>query len=203
MLKRLTYLKVLGQPPTDLSPAALVQWQKVEPHEQAYRFRVNAMVGAPHVDDVMAKSRINWHRHLRAHGPVAGSPLAYFAKICHHEALDHLASIRKLAQDYIEDNSKALEDASQHVHIATNGLSLVEVRDEVERAMKVLQEEFTPRELTTWLLTEKYQLDSRTIANLTNSTSSSVRQSVKRARDKLDSPLVQSRLRGNLGLAPE
>ncbi|MEU8843030.1 hypothetical protein AB0D97_28500 [Streptomyces roseus] len=202
MRNRRSYQKVLGEPPTDLSPAALKQWQQVQSSASSFHRRISARVGASHADDVLAKAQVKWHDHLRRRGPVQESPLAYFAKICHNEGTDLLTAMTKLAEQYIEDTSSSLEDESQRVHVVKNGLTDIENSDQAARALKLLGSELSHRELTAWVLREMYEIDCATIAEHTQTTPAAVRQSMKRARDKLESPLVQKRLR-SWELAPE
>ncbi|MER6201734.1 hypothetical protein ABT234_30740 [Streptomyces sp. NPDC001586] len=195
--------KVLGERPTDLTLAALKQWLKVEDKAPQFDRQVRALVGASHVDDVLAKAQAKWHRHLQRNGAVKESPIAYFYTICRNESMEHIGDIAKLAEQYIEDNTSSLEDQARRLHITTNGLTLVEVSDQISRALKILKEEFSPRELHAWLLMEGYQIDSSAIAEQTDTTADAVRQSVKRARTKLESPQLQHKLRGGLGLASD
>ncbi|MGW6875865.1 RNA polymerase sigma factor [Streptomyces xanthophaeus] len=155
------------------------------------------MVGMTHVDDVLSKAGVDFHKHLVRNGPVMNE-ITYFYTVCTNEALDHIAHIKKLAEEFIGDNTSPLEDPAQHVRVVgVDGLTLVEASDQVSRALKLLKSAFTPSEMTAWLLAEMYDLDSDSIAELTGSPSASaVRQTVRRARSKLRDPVLQSKLRG-------
>ncbi|MFD7915170.1 RNA polymerase sigma factor [Streptomyces sp. NPDC059752] len=197
-----SYQKVLGEPPTDLSPVALKQWQQVQGSAGIFHRRISARVGASHADDVLAKALVNWHDHLRRRGPVEQSPLAYFAIICRNEGTDHLDAMTKLAEQYIEDTSSSLDDEAQRVHVIKNGLTQIEDSDLAARALKLLSSELSQRELTAWVLRVAYEIDCATIAEHLETTSTAVRKAMQRARDKLESPLVQKKLRA-WELAPE
>lgn len=196
MLNRGSFQRVLGDPPSDLVPEALRQWRAVDGNMKSFHMRVRARVGDTHADDVLSKAWVKFHKHLRRHGPVEGSPIGYFYTICQNESKDHLAQIARLAEGFIEDNEAPVEDAGRRVHAAVNGLTLVEGRDEVSRALRVLETQFSPRELKSWVLAEMYDLDSATIAEYTGTSAGAVRQTVRRARAKLRDPMLQSRLRG-------
>ncbi|MFF5287373.1 sigma-70 family RNA polymerase sigma factor [Streptomyces sp. NPDC013171] len=197
MRNRSSFQRVLGDPPSDLVPEALSQWREVDAKMNSFHMRVRARVGDTHAGDVLSKARVKFHVHLRRNGPVGGSPIGYFYTICQNEWRDHFAQIARLAEGFIEDNEAPVEDAVQRIHAATsNGLTLVEVRDEVSRALRVLEGQFSPRELKSWVLAEMYDLDSATIAEYTGTSAGAVRQTVRRARAKLKDPGLQNRLRG-------
>ncbi|MEV7172009.1 sigma-70 family RNA polymerase sigma factor [Streptomyces sp. NPDC093224] len=195
MRNRGSYHRVLGDPPTDLTPEALRQWHQADRRLASYHRMVKSMVGPNHVDDVLSKARVKLHQHLLRHGPV-GNVTSYFGTICHREGLDHIKHIAKLAEQFVGDSTSSLEDAAQRVRVvAVNGMTSVEVSDQVSRALKELEKTFTPRELTAWLLVEMYDLDSASIATHTGTSQSAVRQTVRRARSKLADPELQRRLR--------
>ncbi|MFC9817406.1 RNA polymerase sigma factor [Streptomyces virginiae] len=201
MRNRRSHQKVLGAPPTDLSPDALKQWQQVQGSAVSYHRRIAAQVGASHADDVLAKALAKWHGHLRRNGPVK-EPRSYFATICNNEGKDHLAAITRLAEQYIEDGDTSLEDEAQRIHIHKSDTAAVENADQAARALKVLKAELSPRELAAWVMFKMYDIDCVTIAKQTQTTPAAVRQTIKRARDKLENPLVQKKLRA-WELAPE
>ncbi|MFE1895844.1 RNA polymerase sigma factor [Streptomyces yangpuensis] len=195
MFNRGSYQRVLGDPPTDLTPEALRQWHQAERRMPSYHRRVQSMVGPNHVDDVLSKARVKLYQHLRRHGPV-DNVISYFSTICLHEGVDHISHILKLAEQFVGDNSSSLENALQRVRVvAADGMTGIEVSDQVSRALKELGTTFTSREITAWLLVEMYGLDSATIATHTGTSQSAVRQTVRRARGKLADPELQRKLR--------
>lgn len=57
----------------------------------------------------MAKAKENFHGHLRRNGPVSGVPRTYFERICRNEANDHFNHLKKLAEDFIEDDTGLID----------------------------------------------------------------------------------------------
>ncbi|MFI8323462.1 RNA polymerase sigma factor [Streptomyces sp. NPDC085529] len=186
-----------GDVPTDLTPEALSQWNEVARSLDSYRRTVRSWVTPNHADDVLAKATEKFYKHLRRNGPVAENPRSYFYKVCRNAAADHLTGIKKLAEDFVGDSTLSLVDPNQGLYVAaTDGMTLVEVSDQVRRGLKVLEATFSPHELTTWLLREAYGLDATAIAEHTGSTAGAVRQTLRRARGKLKDPTVKRRLFG-------
>ncbi|MFJ5788213.1 sigma-70 family RNA polymerase sigma factor [Streptomyces hydrogenans] len=187
--------RVLGDPLTDLSAEALRQWNQISQHEKRFRGIVRGSgVGQGYVEEVLNMAQMKMYGHLRSNGPVSDSPIAYFTTVCRNASYDHIQSITKKAESLI--SSPLLEDPERGLYVARSSADLVEDAEELRRGLNILKGAFTPRELTAWVLSEAYQLDSPTIAEHTGSTAAAVRQTLKRARDKLKDPKVKSKLFG-------
>ncbi|MDV9186811.1 sigma-70 family RNA polymerase sigma factor [Streptomyces sp. SR27] len=190
-----SYRRVLGAPPTDLTSEALNQWNEVAAAFGSIYWRVRSWVGRTYADDVMAKAKENFHGHLRRNGPVSGVPRTYFERICRNEANDHFNHLKKLAEDFIcDDTSLEAREKLQSALPVRDDLTPVEVHDQLRKSLAVLRKELAPRELTVFVLSKAYEFDSGTIAEYTGSTSGAVRQTLRRANKKLQDPALKRRL---------
>ncbi|MGA5498734.1 sigma-70 family RNA polymerase sigma factor [Streptomyces cinereoruber] len=189
--------RVLGDPPTDLSLTAQSQWNQISQHEKRFRGIIRGSgVGREYIEEVLSTARVNFYRHLRSNGPVSDSPIAYFTMVCKNASYDHLKGLAKKVESLVADSRSLLEDPERGLYIARSSADLVEDAEELQRGLKILKDAFTSHELTVWVLAEAYDLDSPTIAEHTGSTAGAVRQTLKRARDKLKHPKVKRKLFG-------
>ncbi|MFT9667630.1 RNA polymerase sigma factor [Streptomyces rhizosphaericola] len=191
-----SYRQVLGSPPTDLTPAALSQWNEVAKDFSTFHRLIRAQVGAPHhADDVLAEAKKNFHSHLRRNGPVSGEPRPYFVRICKNAAKDHFNYLKKLCEDFLlDDTSPHAEKLLQDSILDKDLLALVEVEDRLRGSLKLLKEELSPHELMVFILREAHRYDTGTIAEYTGSTQGAVRQTLLRANRKIRGPVLKRKL---------
>ncbi|MFB7936954.1 sigma-70 family RNA polymerase sigma factor [Streptomyces sp. NPDC056049] len=191
-----SYRQVLGDPPADLAPAALEQWNEVAKDFGSFHRWIRSQVGARHhADDVLSAAKEKFHGHLRRNGPVTGKPREYFGKICRNAAKDHFAYLKKLSEDFLlDDASPSAEKWREDSAPDKDLLALVEVKDQLRGSLRILKEELSPNELTVYVLREAHKYDTAAIAAYTGSTQDAVRQTLMRAKKKLKGPVLKRKL---------
>lgn len=196
--QRETKLRTIGQPPADLCSQALNQWEVLMKNERTFRALIYGKTGSTtHVDDVWAKVMSALHARLRK-SPI-DNVIPYVKRVCRNEAVQHLQALAKRAEDFVGDDTYKLEDEALRLSVDPT------TRVQFDQALKVLREELTPHQLTIYVLTEAYDLDSRTVAGLLGGTASAaaVRGAHQLARQKLQRPAVRLRLGLDPGWAKE
>lgn len=184
----------LGQGPVDLPPNALKQWHETMSDEPSFRRRIQNKTGPTHADDIWAEVLTSLYEHLKKGGPVQGRVKGYVWTMCKNKISQHFSALAKRAELFVGGQIHLLESSFDHEHIDPS------VRVEVERSIAMLREDFTERELQVFVLASAYGMTAPQIAEALREDTSAgaVRQSLMRARVKLNHP----EMRGRLGLDP-
>lgn len=179
---RRTFLGLWGPARTEAPESAedKILWLQ----ERAGHFRriIYGCIAERYVADVWQTALLAMTEHLKRGNQVENLS-AYMATVCRNCARDELERIRRRAELLIDD-TEVLQDRG--VLLDDSGLDYEEVK-------KVLEEVLTPLEHKVYVLRHVYDLPSRQIGALLGSSAASVRQTIRRAHRKVNTPEVKAR----------
>jgi RNA polymerase sigma-70 factor (ECF subfamily) len=161
-------------------------------NEKTFRLVIERRLGAnryrAYVDDVWVQVMSKMHTHLLKGQPV-DHVIKYTRTVCRNESFAYLKALARHAERIVDvgDSSHILEN-EHPIHLDPG------VMVGLEQAMSVLREELSQAQLIAFVLTEAYQLTSLAIAELLDTKPATVRDALRRARQKLKTGKVRHRL---------
>ncbi|MFI0975514.1 RNA polymerase sigma factor [Streptomyces sp. NPDC021093] len=175
-------------------PRAVRQWHYALDASGPGYYALKQRLTKEHAEDIWQTVLLGVWRHLLSHGPVE-SIGGFVATSVRNETVRYIGKMRANTQTLVGQVPEF--EATDDSHVPDN---LADLHHRALELAKDLDGLVPPEQAEALILTDAYRLDSKLVAEMTNTSHTVVRNRASRARKELRKPLVEKQLHTRLGM---
>lgn len=177
-----------------LSPEAAEQWHEALTIGDRWFYMTRKRLTKEHAEDIWQIVLLAVWRTLREHGPV-DSMSAYMGVVHNREVARYIGRMKEHTLTVLGQDVHL--EAENDAHVPHN---LADLHERARRLAKELEGLVTPAQAEAVILIDAYGLDSKFVAELTDTTHTVVRNRASRARREMRKPDVKKQVHTRLGV---